>query len=715
MHNLRYKLLIQFIIVAAVLLLAYSSIWITITKNQIINTSTTQVKVTAQQADMLIQNFFDQKLAIFTTYRNFATFSESDLQPLLALDSDISEISIVDSTGQESADLTRDPADQEPTKNVAQTPEFKVASFMSGQTYISPVFQSRGTDAVTIAVPLKSHSILVATVDIIPLEKQLRELKINESGTVSLIQDNKTIHPDSTDVYQAANANGQNALQYRLTNKLTGWGILAQDPLSDVLKPLDPVVTYAVWLFVAGIILTVLLSLTLGNGVVTAFRGLKDGFENFNKGNLAFRIPVSGNGEIEALSLSLNRMIGDIHQAYLTVDKEKKVVLAEKAQEEKTFAEEKEHMKKVLSEDEEKVNYGLFVEKEKVNAIMANITDAVILLNKKREIMFLNKVAEDLLGYKSQEMQNKLVTAAMKVYEKDTEVTWDEYAPMTDMHEVSGNVVKKEKVRLENSTISPRFVTLLTVKTNFNQTGDLGFIIIMHNLDQEIQLEKTEMHFVDAVIRELKAPLAIMLQCFPLLRQTAASDEQKMYMTGLQTGVDQLSLLMQNFILATMLEDQKIAPDIKPIDIIGVINHTREIIIPQAQGRLVAITFAEPTEQISQVAADAGNVRDILLNLLGNAIKFTPQQGTVGITVRQLNDEVLIEIQDSGPGVPKEEIPNLFKKFYTVQNTQDADAIGTGLGLYIAKSLAELNHGKIWADSVEGKGSTFGFSLPKAA
>jgi len=222
------------------------------------------------------------------------------------------------------------------------------------------------------------------------------------------------------------------------------------------------------------------------------------------------------------------------------------------------------------------------------------------------------------------------------------------------------------------------------------------------------------MRFVDAVIRELKAPLAIMLQCFPLLRQTATSDEQHMYLTGLQTGVDQISLLMQNFYLATQLEEQKITPDIKPLDIVGIIKHTREIINPQAQGRLVAITFEEPKDQISQVAADAANIRDILLNLLGNAIKFTPQQGTVGITVRQLNDEVLIEIVDSGPGVSKEEIPNLFKKFYTVQNTKDPDAIGTGLGLYIAKSLTELNHGKIWADSVEGKGSTFGFSLPKA-
>lgn len=674
-----------------------------------------QVKVTALQADTLIHKYFEQKITLLKTYANFAPQTSSDLASIFPLDSAITSVTVYSKVGEEVLSVAKTPALEDMLKDPVKTAEFKVASFMTGQTYISPVFKKNGANFVRIAIPMKDHSALIATVQITPLEKQLQALKIGESGTVSLIEKSKNDGMSvSEEVYQASNSKGETALQFRLTNTITGWDIVAQQPVSDILKPLDPVVTYAVWLFVAGVIFAGLLSLTLGNGIVTAFRGLKDGFENFNKGNLAFRIPVSGQGEIEALSHSLNKMIGDIHAQYQKVDQEKAAVAAEKVREEKEFAVEKEHMKQVLSDDEEKVNYGLFVEKEKVNAIMGNITDAIILLNKKREIMFLNKVAEDLLGYKSKEMEHKLITAAMKVFDKDTEISWDEYAPMNNMNQVDGNVYKKEKVRLENNTITPRFVKLLTVKTNFNQTDDLGFILVLHNLDNEIQLEKTEMNFVGAVIRELKSPLSIIQQCFPFLHQTVTSDEQNMYLTGVQTGVDQISLLMQNFLIATQLEENKLTPDIKPIDIVEVISQACDIITPQSQGKLVSLTFDQPKDPVSKVSADAGLMKEVLLNLLGNAIKFTPQQGTVAISVRQLNDEVLVEIQDAGPGIPKEELPNLFKKFYTIKNTQDTDALGTGLGLYVAKSLTEMNHGKIWVDSVEGKGSTFGFSLPKA-
>jgi two-component system sensor histidine kinase VicK len=76
---------------------------------------------------------------------------------------------------------------------------------------------------------------------------------------------------------------------------------------------------------------------------------------------------------------------------------------------------------------------------------------------------------------------------------------------------------------------------------------------------------------------------------------------------------------------------------------------------------------------------------------------------------------VLVEVQDTGPGIAKEALPNLFKKFYTIPDVNGNDQTGSGLGLYTAKALIELNRGKIWADSVENKGSTFGFSLPKAS
>jgi signal transduction histidine kinase len=715
MKDLRYKLLLQFIVVSVVLLLGYTFIWVTITREQIITSSGAEVKTTAAHANTIIQKYFASKLATLTTYTAVSPHvqTKTDAEKLLDLDKDITSIAVLSSNGEEQFHTGQTSILLSPSKSH----EFKVASFMGGQTYISSISRSNALDFVTIALPLKtSRGVLVAKVSIIPLEKELQSIKIGENGTIALIDKGKNAAMiDSKDVYQADNEKGEQALQFHITNTLTGWGITAQVPDSDVLKPLDRIISYAVLLFFAALLLAILLSLSLGNGIVTSFKGLKAGFENFNKGNLAFRVPVSGNDEIQDLSKSLNNMIGSIHEEYLKVDREKSAVMAEKQQAEQSFEQEKEHMKQVLSADEEKVNNGLFVEKEKVNAIMSNITDAVVLLTKNRQIMFFNKVAEDLLGHSTQEMQNKLITAAMKVYEKDTEVTWDEYAPMQDMQSRGGNVMQKEKVRLENSAISPRFVKMLTIKTNFNQSDDLGFILIMHNLDQEIELEKTEMKFVSAVTRELQTPVSILMQCFPFLKRDGANDTEKMYLTGVQTGIDQLTTLMQNFVLATKLEQNAIKPITESVDINAIIKEIIQVVTPQVQVKQQSLLYKEPEEPLPAVSVDGANLRDVLLNLLSNAIKFTPPQGTISINVHQFEGEVLVEVQDTGPGITKDILPNLFKKFYTIPDATGTDQTGSGLGLYTAKSLIELNHGKIWADSVEGKGSTFGFSLPKAA
>jgi two-component system phosphate regulon sensor histidine kinase PhoR len=235
----------------------------------------------------------------------------------------------------------------------------------------------------------------------------------------------------------------------------------------------------------------------------------------------------------------------------------------------------------------------------------------------------------------------------------------------------------------------------------------------MHSLEQELEIEKSKLNFVGAITRELTSPFTIMSEVFPFIKQLAVPDDQKSYIAGLQIGIDQLTLIMENLVISMHIEKGTLTLNLQNTDITPIIKQTLADVTAQAQLKQITLNFEEPTEQIPFVIADQMIVRDILLNLIENALKFTPPGGTVIASSRQLDEEVFIQIQDTGPGIPKDAMPNLFTKFYTVPNTITES--GTGLGLYICKSLVELHHGKIWTDSVEGKGSTFSFSLPMAS
>jgi signal transduction histidine kinase len=131
----------------------------------------------------------------------------------------------------------------------------------------------------------------------------------------------------------------------------------------------------------------------------------------------------------------------------------------------------------------------------------------------------------------------------------------------------------------------------------------------------------------------------------------------------------------------------------------------------KAHEKGLGLEIMEPQIKIPLVTADREKIREVLENLLSNAIKFTTKGG-ITISFEQTKNEVVVAVADTGIGIPATAIEKLFTKFYRVGQSPMIESEGTGLGLYIAKSLVELHQGKIWVESEVGKGSTFYFSLP---
>jgi len=132
---------------------------------------------------------------------------------------------------------------------------------------------------------------------------------------------------------------------------------------------------------------------------------------------------------------------------------------------------------------------------------------------------------------------------------------------------------------------------------------------------------------------------------------------------------------------------------------------------PLAQGKHIGINI-HIADDIPPLMADRRWLEHVMTNLVGNAVKFTPQEGEIGVRIERAASEIVVQVADSGIGIPKEAHKDLFSKFYQVDSSTTRRAGGTGLGLYIARQIVEAHGGRIWVDSEEGKGSTFSFSLP---
>jgi signal transduction histidine kinase len=158
------------------------------------------------------------------------------------------------------------------------------------------------------------------------------------------------------------------------------------------------------------------------------------------------------------------------------------------------------------------------------------------------------------------------------------------------------------------------------------------------------------------------------------------------------------------------MESGRLAIDVKAESPVSLINDTIDMLRPIASGSTIRLE-ANVEEGLPQVLADSARIQQVLSNLVGNAVKFTPRNGRVSITAEPADGEVRFGVIDTGPGIPAEQLPHIFGRFW---QAQPSDRRGIGLGLAIAKGIVEAHKGKIWVESHVGLGSTFYFTLPTA-
>ena len=239
----------------------------------------------------------------------------------------------------------------------------------------------------------------------------------------------------------------------------------------------------------------------------------------------------------------------------------------------------------------------------------------------------------------------------------------------------------------------------------------------LKRLNEELkQTDHTRTELVSIVSHELRTPLAIIKEFTSILVDGLAgptTPEEQQYLQIIQGNVDRMIRLIDEFLDSEKIEAGQVLLNKQFVDVRPLVEQITRAMEPLTTSKRLRVDVQIP-ETVLGMFADPDKITQVLTNLISNAVRFTPEGGSITIAVEELANEVQFRVTDTGVGIDEHDLPKLFQKFQQFRTpTGSVSPKGTGLGLAISKRLVELHGGRIWAESQAGKGSTFSFTLPK--
>ena len=352
---------------------------------------------------------------------------------------------------------------------------------------------------------------------------------------------------------------------------------------------------------------------------------------------------------------------------------------------------------------------------------LSKIHDGVVVLDRNNVIRFINPSAATMAGYGTSNLATGLdFQLVLKIESKDGREFTDAENPL--IRAVSQNQsFENYSCLLISGNSGKRIPISITVLTT--ETGDK--IITFRNITKELAEENEQAEFISTASHEMRTPVATIDGYITLCLnpQTATVDERaKGYLESASKASKHLGKLFQDLLDVTKLDDGRIRPNFKPLEVSDFVKQTIADHALKAKEANLNLVFGANTpiapdehrlEQMLYASADTDFLREVLDNLIDNAIKYTPAGGSVFVNVVGDDEHVIISVSDTGIGISSEDLSHIFQKFYRADNSDTREIGGTGLGLYIVKQRTEAMGGRVWAESSVGQGTTFHVSLPR--
>lgn len=466
------------------------------------------------------------------------------------------------------------------------------------------------------------------------------------------------------------------------SNRLTtlGWIAAVEQPESEVFDQLYFIRNILLGLL--GVVLFVLLSLgyALSNQLANPIAQLQRRTKALQQGDTVEHLNIRTGDELEALATSFNTMADNLRQRESSL---------------------------------EQSNRTLELERDRQLTLLQSLTDGVFAVDASDKIILFNRAAETITGINSAQAIGRPVNEVIKLYRDETLLTLAEYSNQDEEFKLrlrqQGLSTHKDKV------VVPISITAAPVTRDDGQAS--GWIISFRDITKEHEFEVMKLDFVSMAAHELRTPLTALRGYLSILLEESRKDLSKSSQTFLDRSLisaNQLSSLVENLLNVSRIERGALKVELAPVQLTAIITDALTNLVEVARQKQITVTFDPPAKAPPLIMADQFRLAEVITNLVANGINYTKSGGRVKVSVKQEGQTLVTSVTDNGEGIPAASITHLFTKFYRVQASLAQGSKGTGLGLFISKAIVMAHQGKIWVESVEGKGSTFSFSIPLA-
>ena len=341
-------------------------------------------------------------------------------------------------------------------------------------------------------------------------------------------------------------------------------------------------------------------------------------------------------------------------------------------------------------------------ESKRLNSILSYMTDGVLATNRRGKITMINDMAKKQLGVQKEEVLNKSILELLKIE--------DEYELRDLITQVPELMIDSQDDNGEYLSLRVRFA-LVRRESGFIS----GLVAVLHDTTEQEKEERERRLFVSNVSHELRTPLTSVKSYLEALDEGALSEP--VAPDFIKVSLDETNRMMR--MVTDLLHLSRIDNATTHLDV-ELINFTAFItfilnrfdqIRGQDEEKKYELVRDYPITSV-WIEIDTDKMTQVIDNILNNAIKYSPDGGKITVTMKTTDDQMILSISDQGLGIPKQDLPRIFDRFYRVDRARSRAQGGTGLGLSIAKEIIKQHKGFIWAKSIYGKGSTFTIVLP---
>ena len=341
-------------------------------------------------------------------------------------------------------------------------------------------------------------------------------------------------------------------------------------------------------------------------------------------------------------------------------------------------------------------------ESKRLNSILSYMTDGVLATNRRGQIIMINDMAKRQLGVERDEALNQNILELLKI---------------DDEYELRDLITQSPELMIDSQDVNGEYISL---RVRFalvrRESGFIsGLVAVLHDTTEQEKEERERRLFVSNVSHELRTPLTSVKSYLEALDEGALSEP--VAPDFIKVSLDETNRMMR--MVTDLLHLSRIDNATSNLDV-ELINFTAFItfilnrfdkIKSQDENLKYELIRDYPITSV-WIEIDTDKMTQVIDNILNNAIKYSPDGGKITVSMKTTDDQMILSISDQGLGIPKQDLPKIFDRFYRVDRARSRAQGGTGLGLAIAKEIIKQHNGFIWAKSEYGKGSTFTIVLP---